>query len=107
MPAVTYVGSRPEVYVPAVNRVVARGETIDVPADVAGVAPVRPGDVAELADLGRLVESLRINDKDHATAVARLRDVEREVAGAGLLAQVDNWKAAEPAPAKPAKAEKE
>ena len=96
MTAVTYVGPLDEVFVPAVSRVVAHGETVDVPDDVAGAAPTRPDGSDELADLARLVESLRINGKtdDHAKASAWLAELEREVAGAGLLAQVDNWQPA-------------
>lgn len=98
MPRITYIGSADMVDLDEIGRVfpngVARGETLDVPAWLAGRAPEAAVAAceAELADA--------VAKASHARAAAAREQWGVLDHGEGLLAQVRNWQPAKPAKGK-------
>jgi hypothetical protein len=83
---VKYVGPFDAIELDGVG-IVKQGETVDVPADVAGRPPVARVEAAH-AELGAAVGAL-----DHERAKALREEIVDLDHGAGLLAQTSNWQA--------------
>jgi hypothetical protein len=89
MPLIKYIGPIDVVEIAAVGALVARGSTVDVPADIAGTPPT----AAFLAAMDAVAKADNAIPRDHATcAAARLALIDvMDGTGSGLLAQHEAW----------------